>query len=419
MSVDTLGQTYSLTGSRSKYYLVLFLLWPFLSFLLALKNYGEKESKKVVYLFLTYYGLTFIIGNEFMDASRNASNLIATAALPFSDFFKIVGGMYATVTSVDIVEPLIAFIVSRFTDHHSILFAVYAAIFGFFYLKSINLLHYRYQENPGSDAWIHMAFFVAILPITAINGFRMWTATWIFFYGAYHVILNRDRKFLLVALASSLVHFSFLPANVILLIYFLAGNRNTIYLPIALVSFILPQLLSPIFQSISGFLGGALQSRYITYSSEGYILERQESLNQSAWFLQFGDKLAFYYLLLAIIVIQLMQINIMKEKKEKNLYSFLLLFLSFVNFGKGIPSFGGRFQVVFFLFATLYIFLYFIKLTKKRISMLTWTGLFPMLLYAALVFRQGSESINAWIFTPGIGIPLLAPPLTIYDLLFR
>jgi hypothetical protein len=40
-----------------------------------------------------------------------------------------------------------------------------------------------------------------------------------------------------------------------------------------------------------------------------------------------------------------------------------------------------------------------------------------MLLYAAIVFRQGAQSINAWILTPGIGLPLLAS-LSLAEVMF-
>jgi hypothetical protein len=412
------NQAISFPASNSKHYLILFLLWPFLAFLLALKNYSQKESKKVVYIFLIYYGLTFVVGNIGADAERLALQLRHNADLPFSDFFKIVGGLYATDTSLDIVQPLISFIISRFTDYHGILFAVYAAIFGFFYLKSINLLFTRYIENTGWNALIHMAFFIFLLPITSINGFRMWTATWIFFYGAFHVILYRDARYLLIALSSSLVHFSFLSANVILIIYFLAGNRNFIYLPIVIVSFVLPKLFTPFFNSISIFLGGAFQQRYSMYSSEEYIIGRKMSFEQLSWFMKITYDLVFYYILLAIIFIQLKYGYLMKEKTNKNLLSFMLLFLSFVNFGKEIPSFGERFQIIFVLFGTLYVFLYFLKMPGNNINLLTLAGLFPMLLYTAVVFRQGSDSINAWIIAPVFGLPFFVPALSLADLLF-
>lgn len=417
MNSDTSDQfvPFSLTNTRNL--LLLFILWPFLALVTAIINYDQKVSKRVVYLYLIYYGLSFVIGNVGVDAEGYVMKVKMIAALPFSDFFKIVGGLYSSDTSVDIFEPLVSFIVSRFTTQAGVFFAVWAAIFGFFYLKSINLLHDAYKKNTGNNALIFMAFFTLIIPITTINGIRMYTAAWIFFYGAYHVILYRDFRYLFVAIASSLVHFSFLSANLVLIIYFFAGNRNLIYLPITFLSFVLPHLISPFFQMISLRMGGAIQNRYDNYTSEGYLNAQQDLMAQASWFLKISD-LLFYYLLFVIIIIQFKPGQHI-DKKERNLFSFLLLFLSFVNFGNAIPALGGRFKTIFYLFATLYVFLYFLRLPGNRINVLTLLGLFPMLLYAAIQFRMGSESINAWLFTPGLGMPLLAPSLSLADIFFR
>jgi hypothetical protein len=418
MKRSLISQFNSLPVSNGKYFLILFLLWPFLAFITALTSYSKKESRIVIYLFLIYYGLTFVIGNAGNDAERYALYLRNNAEMPFSAFLSIVGGLYSD-TTVDIVEPLISFIVSRFTNYHGVLFAVYAAIFGFFYLRSVDLLYPQYQENKGWNSMIFFIFFILILPVTAINGFRMWTAAWIFFYGAYHVIKYREVKYLMIALSASLVHFSFISANIILIIYFFAGNRNFIYLPLALLSFVLPQITSPLFQMISIKFGGGLQARYETYSNEGYIIAQQEVSKQAAWFLNLSNELVFYYLIFAIIIIQIRFGYLMKEKSESNFFSFLLLFLSFVNFGKAIPSLGERFQIVFFLLATYYIFLCFLKLPGKTINFITLIGLFPMILHTAVAFRQGSESINSWIFTPILGLPLFVSDLSLFDFLFH
>ena len=406
-------QQYETSSLQGRQYLLLFIIWPFLAFITAIANFKHKEAKKVVYFFLIYYGLCFVNQNEGVDAYRYALDLKENASLPFSDFFKIVGGLYATDTSVDIVEPFISFIVSRFTSDPGIYFAVWAAIFGYFYLKSIDLLHTRHVMNPGWNGLILMIFFIFILPITSISGVRMWTAAWIFFYGAIHVVINRDPKFLLLTLAASLVHWSFISANLILIGYFLAGNRNIIYIPLTLASFVVPQM-----QTISLRLGGGIQNRFDNYSSEGYIQAVQDSREQTVWFMQIGGDLVFYFLIFAIIVIQILSFAREKEKDEKNLFSFLLVFLTFVNFGMAIPSFGGRFQVLFFLFATFYLFIHFVKQDGSKINLLILAGLFPMLLYAAINFRLGSESINAWLLTPGFGIPLFAADLPLSNFIF-
>ncbi len=411
-------RSYSDSVLSVRNYMVLFILWPFIAFIAAIANYSRKEAKIVVYLFLIYYGAAFVIYSTGIDAYRYALTLSNTAELPFSDFYKIIGGLY-TETTVDIASPLVTFIVSRFTSNHNVLFAVWAAIFGFFYLKSINLLHDRYRLMPGWSALIIMIFFIMVMPVTKIGGVRMPVATWMFFYGAYHVVLNRDYRYLFLALASSLVHWSFISANVVLIIYFFAGNRNLIYIPIVILSFIIPQLLAPVFESIALELGGPIQSRYEGYSSEGYILGIQESRGQASWFLPLSNILLFYYLIFLIGIIKFIYGNLMNGKDERNLFSFMLLFLSLVNFGKVIPTFGGRFQVVFYLFASLYVFLYYLKMPGNRINLLALFGLLPIALYIAIIFRVGSGTINAWIFSPLLGSPLLASGLSLADLLFN
>ena len=402
----------------TKHYLLLFLIWPFLALITAFMNYSDKAAKKVVYIFLIYFGLTYFISIDTLnDAIRYSLTLKANAALPLKDIFNVIGGSNSD-SSIDFIEPMISFIVSRFTTSHGVLFAAYAAIFGFFYLKSFNLLHNRYRQNPGWNALVHMIFFAAILPITAINGFRMWTAAWIFFYGAYYVILYRDPRFFLITFLAPLVHWSFITVNAILVIYYFVGNRNIIYLPLALVSFVLPKFMTQYFTLISLRLGGSLQERYEMYSDTAYVLGVQDSAAELSWFIKIGSDLVFYYLLLAIIVARIKSKNLNRDKAAENLFSFSLLLLSFVNFGMEIPSLGGRFQEIFFIFATLYIFMYLVKIPGEKINLLTIIGLFPMLLYTAIVFRQGSDSLNAWIFSPCFGLPLLTPGISVASLLF-
>ncbi|MFO7888763.1 MAG: EpsG family protein [bacterium] len=418
MELTNVKSSYLPSISNSKYYLLIFIIWPFLAFITAILNYRQSEAKKVVYFFIIYYGLTFIIANQGVDAYRYALQMKENAFLPFSDFYEIVAGLYATDTSVDIIEPLISFIVSRFTTHHAFLFAAYAAVFGYFYLRSINLVYNRYMDNPRYDSLIFMVFLIFTIPITQINGFRMWAAAWIFFYGAYHVVLYRRKKFLLLALAASMVHWSFLIPNTLLVIYFFAGNRNMIYLILAIVTFFLPQIISPFLESISMSLGGPIQARYEGYTSEAYMIARQEEMATASWYVNAGNNLIYYYLILAVIIMQLFHRNKIKKTEDQNLFSFILLLISLVNLGNQIPSFGNRFQIVTLLFLTLYVFLYFNKLESKSIHYLALIAIFPILLYTALIFRISAESINMWIFAPGFGTPFLADGFSLGDLLF-
>jgi hypothetical protein len=404
--------------SSDKNYFFLFIIWPFMAFVTALLNYRQKEAKRIVYLFLIYYGLTFVVAQTGMDSYEYVRRFQHNAALPFSDFFKIVGGLYSSDTSVDIVEPFISFVVSRFTNNYRFLFAAYAALFGFFYLKSVNFLYNRYQEKPGMNSLIFMVFFITIIPITSINAPRMWTAAWIFFFGAYHVILYRDARFFLVTFGACFMHWSYLLVNIVLVIYYFVGNRNYIYFPIVILSFILPNSLIPLFNWASGNSGAALQLRYSGYSSEDYNVAVMQDLKQTRWFVNLSNDIIFYYLLLVLVIIYLTQKDLMNAKTEKNLFSFLLLFLIFVNFGAPFPDFA-RFKIIFLLFATLYVFFYLLKLPGEKINLLTILGIFPMAIYVAVMFRVGSDVINSWVFMPGFGIPWFFPGISLASFIFH
>ncbi len=407
--------------SKSRYYYILFLIWPFLAFVLALTDYGKKESKKIVYLFLIYYGLTCVIDiGYYIDAAGYALKLKENSQLPFSHLFEILGNLYSSKDSIDIVEQLLSFLVSRFTTDHRMLFASFAAIYGFFYLKTIGLLHDKYVKNPNWDALIFLGFFAFLLPIMSISGFRMWTAAWIFIFGVYHVVVKGDKRFLIVTFAATLVHWSFLTINGILFIYLILGNRDSIYIPLAIASFIIPYLIAPVMTAVSLQMGGVFQERYDMYSDEDYAAGIQASMQEASWFMKIGSNMVMYYLLLAITIIKTNYRHLMNGKGESNLFSFSLLVLTFVNIGSTVPSLGARFQLVFFLFATMYVFLFFTKRPGgSKISYLTLIGLFPLVLKAAIVFRQGSDTMNAWLFAPGFGVPLFVEGLSLAHVLFN
>ncbi len=352
-----------------------------------------------------------------MDSAGYAEKLIKTAALPFADILRIVDGFFSG-TTVDIIEPLSRFLISRFTNDPTVYFAFWTGLMGFFYLKTISLLHDRCLVYKNWTSYIVLGFFICIAPITTITGIRMPTAMWIFFYGAYHVVLYRDKRYLLLTLSACLVHWSFATANAVLFIYYFVGNRNIIYIPLTVLSFIVPNLLAPVFKTLANSAGGAVQNRYKGYSNKDYVASMQDSYEGASWFLILFENLIMYCLLAIIIIIQLRYRHIMKSKSERNLFSFTLLFLSFANFGKIIPSFGGRFSVVFYLLATLYIYIFTTKQRTGVFNFVKLIGIFPMLLFSAVQFRIGSESINTWIFYPGLGLSKLISELSLTELLF-
>lgn len=413
------NKSVSLPASRGTSYLILFIIWPFLAFLVALADYSRKESRMVVYFFLIYFGLTFVSDSDIMDSYRYVETLRFYAKLPLKDIFKAVSGYYSYSAAVDFIEPLLTFLISRISKSHHIYFAVFAAFFGFIYLRSFNLLYDQYKESPNRNAWVFMAFTIVIIPITSLSVLRMWIAAWIFYFGTYHVLKFHKFKYVLLAMTACLMHWSFMSLSLILIAYYFAGNRNYIYTPLAIASFFIPQIISPLLELVATIFGGGIGARVEGYTSESHALIYQDWLSTNSWFLLLSHNLIWYFFIFAIVVIRVFKRDAVRGKLEENWYSFMLLLFTLVNLGRSIPDFGMRMQNIFILFASVYLFLYFKNLSEKRLRLLTYVGIFPLLLYTIIQFRIGADSINAWLFAPGLGVPLLDPGLALAELFFN
>ncbi len=398
-------------------FFLLFFLWPFAAFLIALSSHKSRDSWKAVYMFLILFGLTFVARSKGMDSFRVAENFVHISNLPFSDFWKIVGGLYATDTSVDIVLPFLNFILSRLTDDPAILFGVFAAIFGYFHMKSIVRLNDLEPGKLNINALIHLWFFIFLIPIFQINGFRFYTASWVFFYGVLNYLITGQKKFVWVSLVSIFFHYSFISASAVLMIYVFLGNRNILYIPILIASFIIPEVSNAFINKNISFFGFGIQDRAAGYLSEGYKKGLEASAEGAKWFIIWSTQLVNFYVYLAFVYARTIWRKYTKDPIMERLFSFSILFLSFANFSKVVPS-GNRFMIVFFLFATAYIYILFLKRRTNRLSWLTLAGLFPMLLFAALSFRQGFENMNLWLFAP-MPFPFTAEAITIAELFFN
>jgi hypothetical protein len=309
---------------------VLFLIWPFFALIKAISNYHIEVNRNIVYLFLALFGFTFVLGNEAMDSFRYALKLEQTAQLPFGQFYNIVLGLYSTETNLDIMMPLVNFIISRFTADHRILFGVWALIFGYFYLKSVNKLHAIYSIHININALFFLVLFIILNPITNINGFRMYTAAWIFFFGTYNILVNGDKKFLIVSLFSIIFHFSFISVNLVLLMYLLFGNRNKFFYILVFISFVIPEITFSYLNPLTNFLGEGIADRIARYTSDSTLAtvagRSAAAFARGAWYLYLPGLTMRYFIIIAFFYFQYKYRLLVKNQAMQNIFSFSLLF---------------------------------------------------------------------------------------------
>ena len=403
-------------GRTEKYRIELFLLflfWPLLAFIIALHYYQQREAKIIIYLFIIFFGATFYIGNPAFDSYRLIQEFQMIASRPFDEFWKILSGLY-TGTRADIAKPLILYTVSRFGNSESLVFGVLAAVFGWFYLKGINLV-YSESIKQNKNASIHFFFFLFLNTVFNISGFRFWTAAWVFFYGAYNVVQNRDIRFFMLSLLSILFHFSFIFPNVILIAWFLLGNRNKAFTILLVISFIIPELFWPQIQSVVAFFGGPIEAKFNIYTNPDYGEQVVAMRQNTRWFMNVAGWGIFYYMLFMLFYLKNRFEKSLNNIRLNNLFSFSLLFISAVNFVRYIPSMG-RFRTIFYLFALSYIIAVFSHFRNDKINLTTWLGMVPLTLGFIITIRVGLEMTSLWLLAP-LPLVLFSEPLSIYEMI--
>ena len=409
-SIDVEG-TKSLDTRKSLklFWVTLFVIYPFLATLLALRHYRSAFSKNVIWLFIIFFGFTFVITSPGMDANRYRDYFLdwATTSITFGNFFQM---LYSEDTSyLDIAVPLINFILSRFTDNYKILFAVFGLIFGFFYSRNIWFL---FDQSGPSIKWLNLVYiltFAFIIGYWEINGFRMWTAAHIFFYGVFQYAFQKRKNGLWIAASSIFVHFSFMFPVSILFIYILAGNRVSLFFGLYIVTmFFLEIEASVVRDLLTNILPDVFQSRVSGFTSEAYAEARSEDLQtRNLRFFLYQKSIGWSIALLITVMFFKGKSFFEKNPPLHSLFSFTLLFFAAANLISNIPG-GGRFLIIGYIFAMACIFLYYQHAQLSTIEKIVRLITIPLLLFYCL------GKFNISLITSNILLILGNPILAIF-----
>ncbi|MBL7873745.1 MAG: EpsG family protein [Cyclobacteriaceae bacterium] len=387
----------------------LFFVLPFAGLIAAVRSYKAVNAKNMVWLFIIFYGFTFVYTNHQMDANRYAKSLIYLYKQPVnsaSDFFSL---LYSKESNyVDLLQPLLTFLVSRFTDDPRILFTFFGVIFGYFYSRNIWFLFSFVKNKVKREAlpFIIMAAFA--ISIWQMNGFRFWTAAHVFAYGFFLFLSGKPIRGLVISLASILVHFSFIFPVIVLLIYVIAGNRLFIYFILYILSFFISVVTPTTFSGYTKSLPGVFQERTDRYTSKAYLKRLDKAATVKVnWYIEgrlAAIRLAINFLLVITMINYRKFLN--TRKVELSLLSFSLLIGSVVNVLSSVPS-VHRF---YFLFYLLIFSFFFLLVQGMRERTFRWWVKAPVfiaiLLFVVVEFRVGFDTMGVMTL---IGNPLTAP----------
>lgn len=387
----------------------LFLLLPFAALLAALRSYKAVNAKNMVWLFIIFYGFTFVYSNQNMDSSRYANNLVDLYKLPVNslgDFFTLLYSKEANY--VDVLQPLITFLVSRVTDDARILFAIFGVFFGYFYSRNVWFLLSFVQTKVKKEALLFLVMAAFAISIWQMNGFRFWTAAHVFTYGFFLYISGNRVKGLWMSAASVLVHFSFVFPVALLLGYAIVGNRLIPYALLYFLSFFISQVTPTTFSGYAKSLPGVFQERTSRYTGKAYLKRLDQTAKKKInWYVD-GRLIAIRYAINFLLIITLFKYRayLYTRKVELSLICLALVVGSIVNLLSAVPS-VHRF---YFLFYLLIFSFFFLLVQGMRNKTFDWWAKGPVfvaiLLFVIVEIRVGFDTMGIMTL---VGNPFTAP----------
>lgn len=388
--------------NNSALLLIIFIIWPFLGFLFAIYDFKRRFSRFLILLFFLIFGFLIYL-NPQQDSQRRADYLKAAYLEPFDKFFDSFDKLYEE--SLDFIEPLLIYTVSRFTDFYGTLFAIYALIFGSLMLYYLKIMYLHFYNFKNINALIFLILLVFVNSIGEINGFRMWTAAWIFAVGMILFFHFQKDKYLLFACSAIFLHFSYIPLVILVFVYKFFGNRAFIYGSLAIFSFFVAELNIDQVQQYAAFFGKASETKISAYTGDKYIESVNNKKEVAAWFLIFNERGMHYFTSISMLMVYLKKRAYFRVKLVDNFYSFTLLLLTFANISSLLPS-GARFYRVYNIFAFSTLLLYYVYEEKdKKISNINLFALPVIVLFVFFNIRLFSEPASIYLLGPSCFMP--------------
>lgn len=397
-------------STSKKNSIILFLIWPFFALIYAIRNYKAIWAKDIIWFFVIFFGFTLTIikaqTEEQSDGSRYMEKFVAMAGKQLS--FENVSKLFYDDESqvLDVIETIVIFTVSRFTDNYHVLFAVFGLIFGYFYSRNIWYLIDKGGKKIVSENIPLILTFAIIVGFWEINGFRFYTATHIFLFGTLPYLFEGKKKYLWFSALAVFMHFTYILPLLILVFHIVAGRRTTVYFFLYLLTFFVAELnLTALRDFLTANLPEIFLPRLNGYINEDYAAGISEIYAKANWYAVFYLLALKWSITSLLIVVFFNSRSFFKANKNfDRLFSFTLLLYSVANIFSLVPS-GARFIDLSNLFSVALIFFYLQYAThSKAIKRLLPFTIPALLFYAIVASRIGIQAMGILCI---VGNPIL------------
>lgn len=410
MNIDKLNYSRKTGKMRFGLDFMLFIFWPFASLIYSIKNFRRFESRNIVWLFAIFYGLVLVTTYSGLDAYRYAQDFISMAINQYS-FSEVFGKYFIVKQETDIYEPLLMFIVSRFTSNPHIFYAIVGLIYGYFYSRNIWFLIDRIyivkKLSNGFYLGILLLAFSFVQSLFSLQFVRFSTASVIFIYGLLIAYFDKKNAGYIWMLITPLVHFSFIfPLVLILIFRFIPKKTNLFFIFFVISTFIIQTKLEVISNFISAYAPSFLQDKVEGYTNPLYAEKVLEAIDTTNWYIKYrADMLIYLGYLYTIYIYFQGKKRLQQFPVYKNMFCFILMFYGVSNIFGIVPSMNRFINVALYMLFAFIILFYKIGPKTKFLRIINYISVPVLLVYIVVGIRIAMETSGVMLF---LGNPILA-----------
>ena len=395
------------SNENIKYAWVLFIIWPFGTFLYALNNIFSKNSQLIVLVFSFLFGYS-VFFNSGGDILRFKDTFEVVTYYTWDDFIYLLTNpldlnrhnlyeLNSINSKPDIYALFLSFFISRFTDDPRWFWAFASAIYTFTVLNLFNSLKGEFciLKNNFSQNIFLIGLFLIVPFYVGVTGIRFWPALFIFTTYAIKFYNKRKLKYVLLTSLSMLFHYSFFFPFIIFLLFSIIPNNRLIHKVLLIIGIAFLSISSittslKLFNSVSSnFEETTIERSMESYGNEELVEQRNEISENKNWYVKFRS-FVVYFALIFIAVLDIF--GILKFKENNFSYKTFPLYLIFLLLSLFTNQLGsiGRFQYVFYLlFFSRFLILSGIQPNNNRFKWIAYVLLPVISLHAIVSFRAG------------------------------
>ena len=158
---------------------ILFLVWPFGSFIYALRNIQSRSSQIVFFLICAAFGLCIETKNETFDMTRITEEFLSYRYVNFDFLYNEIVDSIQGVGDRDIYDKILFWIVNQMSSNEHVFWMIASMVYAFFYLKSLSFVLKDDKFHSCLIGFMIVFMFTMPQPIFTVTGLRFWTAGWL------------------------------------------------------------------------------------------------------------------------------------------------------------------------------------------------------------------------------------------------